>query len=91
MTDFIKKGTVITCPRKGHQIAVANRDIQSGDLVKLSDFDFESGQERVAGERMRCKHELPGDDRGCRSNYFVQGCIHTSEGWKPRDPILETP
>ncbi len=90
MTVLMEKGTVITCPRKGHKIAMAKRDIQSSDPIRWSDFDFESGQEPDPRMRMRCAILLAGDVE-CRSNYFVQGCIHTSDGWKPKDPKLEKP
>lgn len=80
MTAILPKGTVITCPRKRHRIAVANRDIQSG-MIRINDFDFEEGQERIAGEPTKC--------RICKSEYITQGVAHTTEGWKPHDPQLE--
>ena len=83
MSRILEKGTIITCPRKGHKIAVVKQDIISGQALNIKLFDFEPGQERLAGETPKCKM--------CSSQYFVQGKIHTDDGWKPNDPILETP
>jgi hypothetical protein len=81
MTETLTKLTAITCPRKGHKIAVTKRDIRSGDPVNISQFEFESGQERIAGEQIKCKI--------CHSSYFNQGSIHTENGWWPKDPQFE--
>ena len=84
MSHILEKGTIITCPRKGHQIAVVNQDVITGQVFNISKlFDYETGQERLAGETPKCKI--------CSSQYVVQGKVHTSSGWKPNDPILETP
>jgi hypothetical protein len=81
MTETLTKLTAITCPRKGHKIAVTKRDIQSGSLISISPFEFEPDQNRIAGEKMICKI--------CQSLYFKQGSIHTDNGWWPRDPTFE--
>jgi hypothetical protein len=81
MTETLTKLTAITCPRKGHKIAVINRDIRSGDARNFSQLEFEPGQERIAGEKMICKI--------CQSLYFNQGSIHTENGWWPKDPQFE--
>ena len=83
MTHVLNKGTQITCPRKGHAIGTLNRELISGGIVGLGIIDFEPGQERIAGERAICKL--------CGSMYFLQGMIHTIDGWSPNDPVLETP
>lgn len=83
MTILIPKGAVVICPRKGHRICTAKVDIISGSLASTKQVDFETGQERIAGEPMKCKI--------CGSPYVVQGMIHTKEGWMPHDPVLETP
>ena len=72
----------ITCPRKGHPIAVVNRNIYNGDLIRLGrDFDFETTQEKVVGEPLICSV--------CSSFWMVGDQVHTVDGWKPGpDPQL---
>ena len=81
MANILPKGTEVRCPRKRHLIGVTNRQLNSGDQLRFTYVDFEPGQERIAGEHPECKL--------CSSRYFVQGKMHTSEGWKPSDPTLE--
>lgn len=83
MTEILPKGTKITCPRKGHMIAVAAQNLKSGTVMKFADLDFEDGQEVLQGSNPVCNI--------CGSAFIVQNKIHTSDGWMPEDPILETP
>ena len=79
----LERGTDITCPRKGHKIGEIKQDLITHGPISMDSIEFEPGQERLAGETPKCKM--------CSSQYFVQGKIHTDDGWKPNDPILETP
>ena len=81
MTDTLPVGTEITCPRKNHLVGTLIKDLNSGELLRLSTVTFEPGQEKVQGEKCSCAI--------CNSLYFVDGMIHTSDGWKPNDPQLE--
>lgn len=81
MASTLKKGTEIRCPRKRHLIGVLNVDVGPGGLISVNSIDFESGQERIAGEPTKCKL--------CSSQYFVNNRIHTSNGWWPDDPDIE--
>jgi len=81
MSNILPKGTEVRCPRKRHLIGVLNRQINSGGELLMASIDFESGQERVAGETMTCKI--------CGSTYFIQGKLFTENGWSPSDPNLE--
>jgi len=49
--------------------------------LKLSAVDLALGQERIQGEPMTCKI--------CGSTYFLDGKIHTDQGWLPGDPRME--
>lgn len=86
MTSILPKGTMITCPRKGHEIGTLTAEIPANKiLVSPKHIDFEPGQDRPIGSPTfhLCTE--------CGSKFFVQGMLHTSEGWRPNDPILETP
>ncbi len=88
MANILTKGTKVLCPRKRHLIGVLNQDLESGFLMRLSVIDFESGQERVMGEKCFCK--IP----GCNSEWLIfrpYASMNTEHGWWPRDPQLETP
>ena len=78
---MIPKGTKIICPRKGHAVATTLNDVPPTGPVRMKDFEFEPGQERVAGEKMQCKL--------CGAPYFLHGKIFTVDGWKPDEPLLE--
>ena len=78
---ILPKGTQITCPRKRHPVGTFNQDVKTTGALLAITVDFEPGQEVIAGDKMVCKL--------CNSSFFQQGKIHTSEGWKPNDPLLE--
>jgi hypothetical protein len=77
----IEPGTIITCPRKRHKIGVTREPLKSGDPLRFSALDFEPGQERIQGERFRCRID--------GSVYFQGGSMHTDQGWLPRVPHLD--
>jgi hypothetical protein len=79
--DTIPKYTLITCSRKGHPIGELTVPMNAGDLLRLSNVSFASGQHRMQGEVMRCKM--------CNGRYFLEGKLHTSSGWLPADPVIE--
>jgi len=81
MAQILTKGTKILCPRKRHLIGTLNRDVNTGEIFGVNRIDFESGQERVAGEPSKCKL--------CSSVYFIQNKLYTDNGWLPSDPLLE--
>jgi len=83
MSHKLKTGTQVQCPRKRHVIGVLKEDVQNLALLSLAKINYESGQDRVAGEIGGCKL--------CGSLYLTQGKIYTEYGWLPHEPKLETP
>jgi len=81
MSHSLQKGTEIRCPRKRHLIGKLSRTLNADEPVNVSRIVFERGQERIAGETMKCKI--------CDSVYFLQGKIYTQDGWQPNEPSLE--
>ena len=68
---LIHKGTMITCPKCGEEVAKASDNIFAGDLITYRSL---SGIFRGMG----CKLICPFDDKP----FFVDGKLHTKEGWK---------
>ena len=79
--EYIDKHTSIICPRRFHAIGVLTEQIKAGDPLKFASINFESGQDRIQGEKPKCKM--------CGSSYQIDGKVHTSTGWQPSDPKME--
>ena len=82
MEQNIPKGTEIRCPRKRHLIGTLNKDLRSSEPLSVKFVDFESGQEKIAGELYSCAL--------CGSLYFTLRKLYTNKGWFPNEPRLET-
>ena len=80
MSPRLPKGSEVRCIRKHHLIARTNTDLQIGMKIALRDFDFEPGQERIAGEPTTCKI--------CGSEYMLEGTIFDGREFWPFVPKL---
>jgi hypothetical protein len=79
--EYIEKNTVITCSRRHHPIGTLTEQIKAGDPLKFFAVYFFAGQRRVQGEPFNC--------RLCGSLYWLDGKLHTVNGWMPDDPKME--
>lgn len=80
MTMF-PKHSLIVCPRKNHAIGYTAEALKASDPLKFSAVRFSADQYRIQGEPYKCKK--------CGSVYFLDGKLHTVEGWLPGDPVIE--
>jgi hypothetical protein len=77
----IPSGTKVTCSRKGHPIGLTFEPLKAGDPLRFSALVMVPGQERIQGEHPKCKID--------GSVYFLDGKIHTDQGWMPGDPRMD--
>jgi len=77
MGRVLIKGTEIFCPSCKHHIATVKNDILSGEILKISSFDFKD-KEPLTRSKLVCSQ--------CSTSYadnksgFIR--IHTKDGWK---------
>jgi len=69
----IPKGSIVTCPQCGVEIAEVMEDLRQHDQLRASSFRGIS-QEIKQHDETRCKK--------CGMIYFHDGMIHTREGWR---------
>ncbi|RLI87520.1 MAG: hypothetical protein DRP01_01550 [Archaeoglobales archaeon] len=90
---ILRKGTKITCPNCSVVIAVAKRDIRSGETIDSENVKWLIKQFR-RGDELSCPlcSAPVGLDLGFKSKegekVYVGSIIHTSEGWVPK-PVYE--
>lgn len=81
MAVLIAKGTKVTC-ENGHHIATANKDIETGDKTKITDFDWliDPPRDGAFMDETRCP---VCDAPYVRSVGIGSGAVHTPDGWLP--------
>jgi hypothetical protein len=79
--ELIPQGTIVICSRKHHHIGAMTEPLKSGDPLKLSALNFNVGQDRIQGDRPNCAI--------CGSPYWIDGKVHTLQGWLPSEPVME--
>lgn len=76
----LNAGAVVICTKR-HRIGFLSRDLAVGEPVLPKVITYDLGQERIAGEALVCAE--------CGNPYFLNGNLHTEDGWFPGTPYIE--